>query len=83
VAGARLNLVNTIDRAQVDGVDGKSVKGIGGKGGYVAARQALYNAVDAFGFGFRGVNAEDLGRQKRSPGACLCCVAELRTPNSA
>jgi hypothetical protein len=67
VPGAGLDLVDTIDCAEIYRVDGEAVEGVGGQGGYIAGGETFDHISDERGFRFVRVNAECLGRQKSSP----------------
>ena len=63
VAGAGFDLVDAVDGAEIDGVDGEAVEGVGGQRDDVAGGEAFDDVGDEVGFGFVGMDAEDLGRQ--------------------
>ena len=66
MAGAGFDLVDAVDGAEIDGVDGEAVEGVGGESDDVARVEAIDDGGDVGGFGFVGVDAENLSRQSGS-----------------
>ena len=63
VPGAGLELVDAVDGAEIDRVDGEAVEGIGRERDDVAAVEAGDDVADERGFGLVGMNTECFGRQ--------------------
>jgi len=63
MAGAGFDLVDAVDRLEIDRVDGETIEGVGGQGYNVAAVEAVDDLPDQFGFGLVGMDAEGFGRQ--------------------
>lgn len=68
--GTGLDLVNAVDRAEIDGIDGEAVEGVGGQRGDVASGETFDYVSDESGFRFVRVDAECFSRQKSSPAGC-------------
>ena len=65
VARAGLELVDAIDGAEVYGVDGETVEGVGGQGCDLAVVEAVNDVGDEVGFGLVRMDAEHFGDQGR------------------
>jgi len=67
VAGARFEIVDTLDGAEIDGVDGETIEGARGQRDYVAAVEAADDLIDELGLGFVGMDEESFSRQYLAP----------------
>lgn len=70
-------VIDAIDGAEINWIDGQTVEGIGRKGDDLTGFQVLDDVIDERRLWFIGVNTEDLSRQR----ACsffLCCLSAFR-----
>jgi len=58
VAGAVFEVVDAVDGAEIYGIDGEAVEGVGGQGDDLTGVEALGYVVDEGGLGFVGIDAE-------------------------
>ena len=64
---AGFDLVNALDGVEIYGVDGETVKGVGGHGDDVAFLQTGNDVIDPVCLGFIGMDAQDLRGQVGLP----------------
>ena len=66
MAGARLELVDVLDGAQVDGVHGKAVESVGRQSDDLAALQRIDHVGDEVWLGLVRMNTKNFGVQRES-----------------
>ena len=74
VARARLDLVDAIDRMQIEGVDSQTIKGIGRHAQHFAGADLLRRVGNQRGFRFFTIDLDDFGTHR-----CLLFVSRLRS----
>jgi hypothetical protein len=69
MAGAGFEVVDAVDGAEIYGVDGETVEGVGGKRDDLAGFECVYDTQDEVWFGLLGMNAKHLCDQgcEKSP----------------